>query len=106
MFAFVTSVDDQPEFVQTSSGHVYTYSSEKEARSYFDCVRHHASLYQLDADLGMGVQVESGDRGGPMTDEPTHAQRLAQYNTNPNKSQLFRKLFPGTFDLRYTHGVV
>ena len=96
MFAFVTSVDDQPEFVQTSSGHVYTYSSEKEARSYFDCVRHHASLYQLDADLGMGVQVESGDRGGPMTVEPTDAQRLALYNSYPYKSLLFWKPIPET----------
>ncbi len=92
MFAFVTFINDQPEFIQTSKGKVYTYSSEKEARSYFDCVRHNASLYHLEPDLSEATLVDAGDMlDQPESFEPTEDQKLSLFNSYVYPSLLFWK---------------
>jgi hypothetical protein len=90
MFAFGCEIDEEFIFVSTSDGHVYTYPSEKIAREYFGCVKHHSHLYQLPPDLSMARLVERGDNmtGAPAEVEPTDKQRTALWSSYVYKSLL------------------
>jgi hypothetical protein len=98
MFAFIAIVDDQPEFVQTGDGNVYTYSSEAEALTYFGCVKSYASLYRLEPDLSVALLVEAGDvvPEPPATVEPTEEQKEGIYDSYVYKSLLHWKPIPKT----------
>lgn len=94
MFCFVTA---DGELVQTSEGHVYCYSSEKEARGYFNCVKMSASLYQLYPDLSEGTLVDAGDvccPDPPQTWAPGEEQKVGLYESYPYKSMLHWRPIP------------
>lgn len=90
MFAFASEIDGEFIFVQTSDGHVYTYSSEKHALEYFGCVKSHSHLYQLPPDLSVATLVKQGDNlnGCPSSIEPTDKQRTALWSSYVYKSLL------------------
>jgi hypothetical protein len=91
MFAFALTTNDEFSFVQTSDGAVYTYPAEEEAKSYFNCVRHHASLYQIDDDLSTARLVELGDIVSsdiPLEVSLTNEQKTNLWNSYRYKSLL------------------
>jgi hypothetical protein len=89
MFAFGLLTDDGFTLVQ-SGGRVYTYATEEEARSYFNCVRHHAHLYQIDSDLSTARVIELGDFEGILASEIplTNAHKLKLWTSYKYKSLL------------------
>ncbi|MHC4296472.1 MAG: hypothetical protein ACYS7Y_04155 [Planctomycetota bacterium] len=94
MFCFVTA---DGELVQTSDGHIYCYSNEKEARSYFGCVKNMASLYHLQPDLSTGDLVDAGDVCNPDPPpkwEPCEDQKAGLYESYPYKSMLHWRPIP------------
>ncbi len=96
MFTFV-SFDDQPDFIQTPQGKVYTYPSEAEALTYFGCIRHRAHLYRVEPDLSLATLMEVGDgESPPMTFVPTEEQKESLYESYVYKSLLFWKPIPRT----------
>lgn len=98
MFTFVTFIDDQPEFVQTSAGHIYVYSNEAEAILYFGCVKSYANMYRLEPDLSIATLVEAGNvvPGPPRTFEPAEDQKEGLYRSFPYKSLLQWTPIPDT----------
>lgn len=98
MFAFVTFIDDQPEFVQTSAGHIYVYSNEAEAILYFGCIKSYAHMYRLEPDLSAATLVEAGDvvPDPPQKFEPAEDQKEAIYTSFPYKSLLQWTPIPDT----------
>ncbi len=66
MFCFGLIIDGEFNFIQ-AGGVVYTYTTEAEARSYFDCIQHHAHLYQIDSDLSVARLIAHGDLLYPPT---------------------------------------
>ncbi|MHC4299617.1 MAG: hypothetical protein ACYS7Y_20250 [Planctomycetota bacterium] len=97
LFAFGLAIGEDEEFafVQTSDGHVYTYPTEELAMEYFDCVKHHASLYRLDNDLSVARLVERGENlMSPAEAEPTEEQKLALWQSYVYKSLLSWAPYP------------
>jgi hypothetical protein len=99
MFAFGAQYENGFNFVQTSEGHTYTYVTEALAREYFDCVKSHAHLYQVDPDLQQATLVEQGDNVLPSPEQvqTTEKQRLALWESFPYKSLLAWAPIPEAF---------
>jgi hypothetical protein len=92
MFCFGSQGDNGLfEFVQNKKGHIYTWPSEKIARSFYeetgDQIGH---IYQIDPDLSMAtlVQASKSGLGAPQLVIVTEEQKPALYESFVYKSLL------------------